>query len=163
MKRKPSIVAVACGLAFLAPSISESEPNKTALGALGTVLGAAEEAMAVMNHCRAVDPDNMEIYDGLGLRLLTLYTPYYEAADRILPGEGIKSGFPDGQRFRGAFLVNLRNLAQTEVKDLSATFTPAQDLATCRTQRDDFQKQRGLFAPPSTRFSAEVRIIDGWH
>jgi hypothetical protein len=134
--------------------------QKTVIVALGTLLGAAEEAMAVMNHCREVDPANKDIYDGLGLRVLSLYQPFYAAVDKIFPVEGVRSGL--GERYYFAMLPGIRELAQTEVKDLAATITPAQDIGSCGLQREDFQRQKGLFALPNVRFPAETHIIDEW-
>jgi hypothetical protein len=59
-------------------------------------------------------------------------------------------------------LPGIRELPQTEVKDLAATITPAQDIGSCGLQREDFQRQKGLFALPNVRFPAETHIIDEW-
>jgi hypothetical protein len=150
------------GLAICAcpTSAVDAAEQKSVIIAIGTLLGAAEEAMAVMNHCGEVDPTSKDMYDGLGLRLLSLYQPIYAAVDKIFPVEGVRSGL--GERYYFAILPGIRELAQAEVKDLAATIAPAQDIASCQSQRGDFQQRKGLFAPPDARFPAETRIIAEW-
>ena len=79
-----------CSLAILAtltPCASTAKPM-TPLVALGTLLGAAEEAMSMMNHCRVADPEKQDAYDGIGFQILQLYshiinglTKYYRLKD----------------------------------------------------------------------------------
>ncbi len=154
-------LAICClGIWMSVTSAVCATEQKTVIVALGTLLGAAEEAMAVMNHCREVDPANKDTYDGLGLRVLNLYRPFYAAVDKIFPVEGVRAGL--GERYYFAMLPGIRELAQTEVRDLAATVTPAQDIGSCGLQRGDFQRQKGLFALPNIRFPAETHIIDEW-
>jgi hypothetical protein len=153
-----SAAAVSAALIF---PVRSADPTAATV-ALGKVLGAAEESVAIMNNCRNVDPADKDVYDGLSLRLVALYQPYYERADTILPAEGIKSGFPDGNKFRAVFLSGLREAAQTEIRNLAATLTPDQNIAACQSQRGFFQLNKGLFIPPSEHFPMETRIIDEW-
>jgi hypothetical protein len=151
--------ALTVSIALASQGASATGQSNTII-ALATILSAAEEATAVMNHCREVDPANKDLYDGLVLRLLTIYAPFYNQIDKILPAEGIRAG--RGEKFYFAMLPSIRELAQTEVKDLATTMKPAQDIASCRSQRDDLQGGKGLFAPPNTRFPAAARTVDQW-
>jgi len=153
-----SAAAVSIGLIF---PVRGADPTTT-LTAMGKVLGAAEESMAIMNHCREIDPANKDVYDDLSVQLIALYQPYYDRAETILPAEGIKSGFPDGNRFRGAFLSSLRDAAQTEIRKVATTLTPEQNITSCQSQRGFFQQDKGLFTPPSSHFPMETRVIDEW-
>jgi hypothetical protein len=151
-----SAAAVSIGLIF---PVRGADPTTT-MNAMGKVLGAAEESMAILNHCGEVDPANKDVYDDLSLRVIALYQPYYERAETILPAEGIKSGFPDGNKFRGAFLSSLRDAAQTEIRKVATTLTSEQDIASCQHQRSFFQQNKGMFTPPSSHFPMETRVID---
>jgi hypothetical protein len=151
------IALVVCGLGWRA---ADAVPQSAAVTAALTIMGASEEAAAMMNHCRMIDSANADVYDDLALHVRNLYLPYIQRADEILPTEGTRSGHDE--QFYHAMLPNVRIRAQNEIKELVAALKPEQAMAACRLQPANFQKQRGFFVPPPTRFPKEVRVLEDW-
>ena len=57
-----------------------------------TLLGAIEEAVAVLNRCREVDNSNAAIYNGLLVIFGVQNRPVIERLDVVLRGEGVRAG-----------------------------------------------------------------------
>jgi len=154
-----SFAAIFFSVALLATG--EAAQQSSAVTAAFTIVGASEEAMATLNYCRAIDTANADVYDGLVLRVITIYMPALQRIDEILPVEGVRTG--RGERFYYTMFPGIRSLAETEAKDLAATLRLEQVIASCRAQRGDFQQQRGFFIPPESQFQKETRILKDWH